>query len=123
MDQAALVKSGTQLIRLLDKTPLSPDVAMWVRYPDTDTWKLWISPNKNIKDKREFYRVVAEQITAHRDELSDIEVSSTEFVAPDSPAVTALRKFLHMPEFGTAHLSGNTVNGYYIPEGIAFRVR
>jgi hypothetical protein len=123
MDQNLLVKSGSSLIRLLDETPAKPDIAMLVRFPETDTWKLWISPNKAVTDKREFYRIVAEQIETHPDETEGLDVSSTEYVAADSAPVKALKSLLSMPNLGTAHLSGNMVNGYYIPEGVAFRVR
>jgi len=123
MDQDLLVKSGSELVKLLDETKASPDVAMWVRFPESDTWKLWISPNPIVTDKREFYRIVAEQLGDHPDETAGIEVSSTEFIAADSPAAKALKTLLHMPGLGTAKLSGNMVNGYYVPEGIAFRVR
>lgn len=123
MDQNLLVKSGSSLIRLLDDTPAKPDIAMLVRFPETDTWKLWISPSKEVTDKREFYRIVAEQIENHPDETEGLDVSSTEYVAADSAPVKALRSLLNMPQLGTAHLSGNMVNGYYVPEGVAFRVR
>ena len=123
MDQDLLVKSGSELVRLLDGTKVMPDVAMWVRYPESDTWKLWIAPNRAVSDKREFYRIVAEQLSSHPEETAGLEVSSTEFIAADSAPANALKTLLHMPGIGAARLSGNMVNGYYVPEGIAFRVR
>jgi hypothetical protein len=123
MDQNLLVKSGLSLIRLLDETAVNPDIAMLVRFPETDTWKLWISPSKDITDKREFYRIVAEVIEKHPKETEGLDISSTEYVKPNSAAVNALKGLISMPTLGTAHLSSNMVNGYYVPEGVAFRVR
>ena len=123
MDQATLVKSGTGLIRLLDQTDLKPDVAMWVHYDDIDSWKLWISPNRQVSDKLEFYRIVDDQITAHPQETEGLDVSATEYVPQDSERVRALRRLMSLPDLGTKYLTGNMVDGYYVPEGIAIRVR
>jgi hypothetical protein len=122
MDQEVLVSSGQELVRLLDDTKIKPSAAMWIHYADTDTWKLWIVPSGQEIDKREFYRSVAEVISNNRDLLHGIDVSSVELVSASHPAMKGMKNFLHMPGIGSAHLSGNTWNGFFLPEGIAIRV-
>lgn len=120
MDQAFLVSEGQKLVELLDRTAAKPRAAMWVHYPDSDTWKLWIVPDEDVQDKREFYRIVAEAIT--RNANIELDVSATEYVKPDHPAISGMQQVLRMPGIGSAHFTGNTLNGYYLPDGIVLRM-
>lgn len=122
MDQNTLVNAGHVLVTSLDQIGHNPRLAMWVHSPDTDTWKLWIVPPVDMKDKQEFYRIVSEVVTKNRADLGDINASDTEMIPDTHPAVHGLRGFLHMPELGSAHFSGNRFNGFYLPDGIILRV-
>ncbi len=122
MDQEILVNSGIELVRLLDETPAQPDMAMWVHDRENDSWKLRIAPHA-MEDKREFYRIVADQLRRNSDRLGGLDIASTEYVSPNSPMLSALRRLLHMPEAGKKYLGGNLVDGFYVPEGIAVLVR
>lgn len=122
MDQEILVSSGQALTKLLDETDIKPKAAMWIHYADTNTWRLWIVPQDDKIDKRAFYRMIAEVITKNRDALHGIDVSSTEMIPSDHPAMKGMKGFLHMPGIGSAHMAGNTMNGFFLPEGIAIRV-
>ncbi len=122
MDQEVLVTSGQELVRLLDTTKARPAAAMWIHYSDTDTWKLWLVPEDRQIEKRDFYRTVAEAISLNRDILHGIDVSSVELVSASHPAMLGMKSFLRMPGIGSAQLSGNTWNGFFLPEGIAIRV-
>jgi len=121
MDQTLLVTLGQRLIGLLDKTAAKPRAAMWVHYPDSDTWKLWIVPDEGIRDKREFYLIVADTLSRNR-ELEGLDVSATEFVREDHPAMRGTQKILRMPGLGSAYFTANSLNGYYLPDGIVLRM-
>jgi len=85
-------------------------------------WRLWIVPSAKLKDKREFYRQLAELISTNRDKLHGLEASDIEMVAASHPAVRGLSFMVHMEGSGEAYVTGNTLNGFYLPEGIILRM-
>lgn len=122
MDKGALVEEGATLVRLLDESKLKPRAAMWVYNSETDTWKLWIVPAAEVKDKLEFYLLLSEVISKHREELPSFDISSVEFKADTHPAVRGLGTMLRMEGLGSAHLSNNRFNGFLLPDGIVLRM-
>ena len=122
MDQNTLVSSGHALITALDAAKLAPRLAMWVHGTDTDTWKLWLVPPKGVTDKQDFYRRVAQTISQHRAEVGGIDVSDAEMISDAHPAVRGLASFIRAPGLGNISFSGNSFNGFYLPDGIILRV-
>jgi hypothetical protein len=122
VDKSSLVEEGATLVRLLDESKLKPRAAMWVYNSETDTWKLWIVPATEIKDKLEFYLLLSEVISKHREELPSFDISSVEFKADTHPAVKGLGTMLRMEGLGSAHLSNNRFNGFLLPDGIVLRM-
>lgn len=120
MDQAVLVSQAQALTSYLDETRVKPRAVMWIHYPDTDTWKLWIVPSASVTDKHEFYRVVAETIT--KNGLQGLDVGTTEYVDANHPAMKGMGKFLRMTGVGSARFSGNRFNDFYLPDGIVIRM-
>ncbi len=121
MDQNTLVSSGHALVTEMDATGFSPRVAMWVHNTDTDTWKLWLVPPKGSKDKADFYRRIAQIVSAHRAEVGNLDASDTEMALDTHPAVQGISQFMRISGLGAAHFSGNRFNGYYLPDGIIMR--
>jgi hypothetical protein len=122
MDQNALVTSGHVVVRALDESGTPPPAAVWVHSPDTDTWKLWIVPDPEITDERDFYRRISEIVSKHRDQLGGIDAADTKMVDQRHPAISGLSRLLRLPGLGNAYFSGNRFNGYYLPEGIVLRM-
>lgn len=118
MDKNTLVSSGHALIRALEAEGAKPRLAMWVHKSDMGTWKLWLVPPRNIHDKRDFYRRVSRAISKNRQEMGGIDASDTEMVEDSHPAVRGMSRFLRMEQLGSASFSGNTFNGFYLPDGI-----
>lgn len=121
MDQSALVASGQALIRALDDAGLSPRLAVWVHNSETDSWKLWIVPPKQMTDKREFYKKVAEIIAKDRVSIGGIDVSDTQMVQDTHPAVQGIGRFIHFPGVGSVTFAGNRFNNFYLPDSIILR--
>src|SRR5262249_20074026 len=94
MDQNVLVASGHALVKALDAIGIPPRAAVWVHNTDTDTWKLWIVPHKEVSDQRTFYRQVAEVVTKNRDQLSGLDASDTEMVSEAHPAIAGLSRIV-----------------------------
>lgn len=122
MDQNSLVNDGSKLVELLDQSKLKPRAAMWVYNSETDSWRLWIVPSKEVKDKSEFYRILSDIISKHREEIPSFDISSVEFKLDDHPAITGLGSMIHMDGLGSAHLSNNRFNGFLLPDGIVLRM-
>ncbi|MBZ5758385.1 MULTISPECIES: hypothetical protein [Rhizobium] len=121
MDQGTMVKSGQDLVRYLDETPVNPRFAMWVNFSEAESWKLWIVPAKSITDKRAFYHTVADTISKHRDDLGGLDVGMVEFTADTKSVVRSMAKFMKMPNIGAANVSGNTFDGMFLPDGVLIR--
>lgn len=122
MDTESLVSDGTKLVKLLDKSKVKPRAAMWVSNSETDTWRLWIVPAVEVKDKLEFYRILSDIISKNRDAFPSFDISSVEYKKDDHPAVKGLNTFIRMEGLGSAHLSNNRFNGFFLPDGIVLRM-
>ena len=59
MDQSTLISVGHAFIEALDAAALAPQIAMWIRGPDIDRWKLWIVSPHGKTDEQMFYRTTA----------------------------------------------------------------
>jgi hypothetical protein len=121
MDQNLLVGSGHALVKAMDAANLAPRFAMWVHNTDTNTWKLWLVPPAGVRDKHDFYRKISLLVAKHRADLGGIDASDTEMVLDSHPAMTGMRGFIKMPGLGTVQFSGNSFNGFNVPDGIILR--
>ncbi len=122
MDKDLLVSNGTKLVQWLDASKLKPRAAMWVFNSEIESWRLWIVPSKEIKDKSEFYLILSDIISEHRDEIPGFDISEVEYKEDNHPAVIGLGTILRMEGLGSAHLSNNYFNGFLLPDGIVLRM-
>lgn len=122
MDTTTLVTEGQNLIRLLDTNKVKPRGAVWVYSSDTDSWKLWIVPSVAVSDKSEFYRIISETISEHRDQMPTLDVGAIELKSAEHPAVKGLGQFLRMDGLGAATFSNNRFNGFFLPDGVVLRM-
>lgn len=122
MDTNTLVSEGQSLIRRLDEGKVNPRGTVWVYSSDSGSWRLWIVPSKAVTDKAEFYRLVSEAKSQHRDEMPTMDVSAIEFKAADHPAVQGLGKVLRMDGLGAATFTNNRFNGFFLPDGVVLRM-
>lgn len=122
MDTESLVSDGTKLVALLDGSKAKPRAAMWVSNPETDIWRLWIVPSVEVQDKLEFYRILSDVISKNREEFPSLDISSIEYKKDDHPAINGLKSLIRMEGLGSAHLSNNRFNGFFLPDGIVLRM-
>ena len=122
MDKELLVKQGHELVKLLTKTRVSPQFAMWVLNTENDAWKLWIMPsNAFLKESdayRSFYRIISENVHDNQNVLAGLGAGSVLMVDKENPALGALKHFIRMPQLGSAYLGNNRFNGFYMLDGI-----
>jgi hypothetical protein len=122
VDTNALVEEGSRLVGLLDNSKLKPRAAMWVYNSETETWKLWIVPATEVNDKREFYLELSNIISAHREEIPNLDISSVEFKEGSHPAVKGLGAAFSVKGLSSVHLSNTSFNGFSLPNGIILRM-
>jgi hypothetical protein len=122
MDKSLLVRSGHALVDLLEANGVRPAAAIWVRGTDIDSWRLWIVPPENFKDKRDFYRRVSEIISNNPDSFQGIDASYVDMVTPDHPAISALSRMFRVGGQGDVSIQSNMLNGFYLPDGIILRM-
>jgi hypothetical protein len=122
MDTNGLVTEGSELVKLLDNSKLKPRAAMWAYDSETERWRLWIVPAAGANDKLEFYRILADLITKNRAVFPTLDISDVELKLDSHPAIRGLNSFIRMEGLGSAHLSNNRFNGFYLPDGIVLRM-
>lgn len=123
MDQTVLVANGQKLLDLMDSTSIRPRAAMWVHNTDTDAWRLWIVPDQQLTDRREFYRKVSELIADNKAEVPNIDAGDVEMTPDSHPAITGLSAVFGIIGKSDVHVSNNILNGYYLPDGIILRMQ
>ncbi|WP_322866385.1 hypothetical protein U5922_009355 [Aquicoccus sp. G2-2] len=120
MDQDLLVKEAQKLTRFLDTTKAAPKAVMLVISQETQNWRLWIVPADEAINKQEFYRIVAETISANG--ISGIDVGSVELSSSKNPAMMAMGSMLRADGIGSSFMSNNTFNGVLLPDGVVIRM-
>jgi hypothetical protein len=122
MAQSALVEGGQRLANLLTQDNLDPRAVLWVQDSDTNNWKLWVVPHKNLTDKREFYREVVKLISENPNALGSLEAGDIEMVSESHPAITELRRMFKGTSISDIRVSNNMLNGFYMPDGIILKM-
>lgn len=122
MDKTTLVTNGHRLLDLLLTAGIRSRAALWVHNPEVDIWRLWIVPNPDLTDKREFYRRVAEVISANRNDLPGMDVSDIEYVSDKHPAVRALSLLVKVTTGASVQMSNTNFGGFYLPDCIILQM-
>lgn len=122
MDQSLLVRNGQRLVDLLDRSGMTPAVAMWFRDANIDSWRLWIVPEHPAADTREFYRKLAETVSdAGRDAIG-IDTADVQLMKADHPAIKALSQIFTVTGVSDISISNNMLDNFFIPDGIILRM-
>jgi hypothetical protein len=122
MDNPALVTASNRLLEYLDKTEMSPRAVLWVSNSDHDSWKLWVVPKKGFTDKQNFYRIVSEQLSKHRDVLGAVDIAMIEMKEENHPAIQGASKAFRVEGNNSIYVSENSYNGFYMPDGVILRL-
>lgn len=82
--------------------------------------QILILPNETLKDKREFYRRVAEIVSKHRPELGGIDAADVEMITDKHPVIQAMRKSRAFKITGRSAVGvkSSVFNGYYLSEAL-----
>ena len=114
------VVAAQMLTKALDKRGLAPRAVLWVKASESSTWRLWVVPSVQQRDKREFYASVVNAIS--EDEIKSLESGDVLMVDADHPAIKGLSLFIRADGVGSIHMSSNIVNGFYLPDAVVVRM-
>ena len=89
---------------------------------DVDTWKFWIVPPKDLDDKREFYRKVAETIQENSSNFPTLDASDTEMVNENHSVIKDLKRLVKIPDLGHFDLTNSRIGNLYVAHLIALRM-
>lgn len=122
MDQSTLVATGHALLEKLDALGIAPRAAVWVHATDTDQWRFWIVPAKQMTDKHAFYRHIAEIITSNLAIFPSLNTADIEMKRAEDRAIKALATMFKVRGRSSVELRNNMLNGVYIPDGVILRM-
>jgi hypothetical protein len=120
LDQDLLVEHAQELTKHLDSTKAAPKAVMLVVSEETGNQRLWIVPRDESINKQEFYRIVAETISANS--IGGIEVGLVELAKSSNPAMKGMGLMMRVEGISSVHVSSNTFNGVLLPDGVIVRM-
>jgi hypothetical protein len=121
MDKDAMVKSAHALIDSLEEKGHRPKFVMWVHKGDSDTWKLWLKPDKDLADQQQFYRTLSSIMADEPFVELGITAGDVEFLPQDHLASKSVASVIRSTGKGSITMSQNVLNGFLIPDGILVR--
>jgi hypothetical protein len=116
------VRAAQALVQLLDEAGLPPRAALWTYTSDSDSWRLWVVPPTELKDKREFYLRLADVFAAHASEVAGLDMGEVQFIEAKHPVIQGLGRIFHAEGNGEIRFTNNMLNGYFLPDAIIIRM-
>jgi hypothetical protein len=117
-----MLEAGKGLIRDLDKAKFMVNTAMWLFFPESDTWKLIIvSPEvKKIGPTKVYEKignVISKMSSERRIALKDISV-----MRYDDPFISSIRSRIKTgKKVAEISIVSTPVNSHYIEDGLIYR--
>ena len=112
-----------RLVSILDRSGMTIRAALWTLTSNATDWRLWLTPDATIPDKRAFYEQAAKLVSRNRDTLPNFDVGDIEVVPADHVALVALGRMFHIENSEVVRLSKTMLDGYYMDEAIIVRLR
>lgn len=119
-----MIDAGAVLIRKLDERGVQPDAALWLYFPDQQTWKLVIAQEKvGVEGPKKLYRQVQELIEELSQEMHDVSLDDVTLAKPDAPIIGLLRMTIRTgPGLSGIRFRDNVVNGTVIEDAYIYRL-
>ena len=119
-----MIDAGAALIRKLDERGIQPDAALWLYFPDMQTWKLVIAQVKvGTEGPKQLYRQIQELIKELSKEIQEIALDDVTVSKPDAPIIALLRMAIHTgPDISGIRFKNNVINGTVIEDAYIYRL-
>jgi len=119
-----MIRSGAELVGMLDKRGFAPDAALWFYFPDIGEWKLLLAEVKlSHQGPRVIYKLIQETISAAKPELEEVSLDSVALALPDAPVIALLSGAIRTgPGISGIRFTNNVVNGTVIEDAYIYRL-
>lgn len=119
-----MIRSGANLVGMLDKTGYPPDAALWLYSPESGEWKLVIAEaGLRREGPRAIYEVIQETISAARTELEELSLDSVSLTSPDAPIIALLSRAIKTgPGIAGIRFTNNAIDGTVIEDAYIYRL-
>lgn len=119
-----LIDEGAKLVAKLDELEVEVSMALWLRMPDIEAWKLTLlMPVVERRGPRHGYELIQRALTALQEDVQRLALSDVAVLKPESPVPVLLRVALRTgPGISRIWFRGNTINGHLFPDALVYRV-
>jgi hypothetical protein len=119
-----MIDAGAALIRKLDERGIQPDAALWLYFPDIQTWKLVIAQAKvGTEGPKQLYRQIQELMEELSQEIHEISLDDVTLSKPDAPIIAILRMTIRTgPGLSGIRFRDNVVDGTVIEDAYIYRL-
>ena len=119
-----MIDAGAALVRELDERGIQPDAALWLYFPDLQTWKLVIAQVKvGSEGPKQLYRQIQELMGELSQQMHEISLDDVTLSKPDAPIISLLRMAIHTgPGVSGIRFKDNVINGTVIEDAFIYRL-
>jgi len=119
-----MIDAGAALVRKLDERGIQPDAALWLYFPDLQTWKLVIAQVKvGSEGPKQLYRQIQELMGELPQQMHEISLDDVTLSKPDAPVISLLRTAIHTgPGVTGIRFKDNVIDGTVIEDAFIYRL-
>lgn len=112
------VERGEALVRALDDAGFPVLAALWLYYPDIDTWKLVLATPHAASPQKAYTEI---RHIAHRAQIDAPDLAQIKLVLPTDATVSTLSQVIRIEGIGRVRFSKNMINGIYVEDAFLYR--
>ena len=119
-----MINAGAKLIDQLDECSYLVHGALWLYYPDPETWRLVIAlPDVRSHGPRKAYKLVQAVVSRMPKEEPTIALQNISVVDAKDSFISMLRSAIQPGEgISGIRFSRNTINGIYVEDAYIYRL-
>ena len=109
---------GASLVRALDAEDFGVLAAVWIHYPDNETWRLVLATPR-AKDPQRAYTEIRRIID--KAQINAPDLARIRLVLPDDRTIATLSKVARVEGLSGVRFSRNMINGIYVDDAYIYR--
>jgi hypothetical protein len=119
-----MMDAGAALILKLDESGIQPEAALWLYYPDRQTWKLVIAQAKvGSEGPKKLYSQIQEIMGEEPEGTPQLSLDDVTLSKPDAPIIMLLRMAIRTgPGISKIRFTDNVIDGTVIEDAYIYRL-
>ena len=120
LDESAIV-AGERLVRFLDNAEFPVKAALWVRLPESHSWRLVLgTPEVRLEGPKKAYRKLQSHI--RKAGIEGLSLADISLIDTTDPFIALLRGAVGTgSDTARIHFYGNVINGIRFPDSLIYR--